>query len=96
MGVGQMSLVSRVVYVAETPQERRRRLALERAIKRRARARYAIQINLSGPNDGKIYPMCWLTFVCRSKEDAWDYLNKVNPMKFFPNARSASVEYIYT
>lgn len=78
----------------ETPQERRRRVGLESAIKRRLRALYRIQINLKGPNDGRIYPACSLPFVCRSKDEAWTYMEKVNPMKFFPNARSASVECI--
>lgn len=82
------------VYV-ETQQERRRRVGLEGAIKRRARTRYAIQINLKGPNDGKIYPMCWLPFRCATAADAWDYMDKIDPMKFFPNARSASVETIW-
>jgi hypothetical protein len=78
----------------ETVQDRRRRIELESAIKRRYRVRYRIQINLKGPHDGRIFPACSLPFVCSTKNEAWAYMEKVNPMKFFPNARSASVEFV--
>lgn len=68
--------------MSETSRERRRRIGLESAIKRRLRARYRIQINLAGPHDGKIFPACSLPFVCRSAAEAWEYMEKVNPMKF--------------
>lgn len=78
----------------ETPQERRRRVGMENVIKRRARARYRIQINLKGPNDGRVFPACSLPFLCATSDEAWAYLTKINPMRFFPNARSASVEFV--
>jgi len=79
----------------ETPQARRRRIGLESAIKRRARSRYRIQINLSGAHDGKVFSACSVPFVFTTKGEAWAYMEKINPMKFFRNARSASVEFVY-
>lgn len=82
----------RIESYVETPWERRRRIGLENAIKRRTQARYAIEIHLAGPSDGKIYPKVWLAFQFPTADEAWGYMEKINPMKFFPAARSASVE----
>ncbi len=82
-----------MTYV-ETDKERRRRQGLERAIKRRMRDRYAIEIQLIGPSDGKIWPKVWLPFLFPTSQEAWDYMKEVKPMKFFENWRSASVEYV--
>jgi len=81
--------------IVETPYERRKRISLENAIKRRARNRYRIQIGLSGPHDGTIFPACSIPFLFSTADEAWDYANEVNPMKCFPmNARSLSVEHV--
>jgi hypothetical protein len=76
----------------ESPKEHRRRVGLEHAIRRRANTRYRVQINLKGPNDGRVYPACSLPIVFVAAHEAWSYMEAVNPMKFFPLARSASVE----
>lgn len=83
----------------ETPQEKRRRVGIENAVKRRARSRYRIQINLHGdgvdriePRRPLVYPKCSLPFQFTTKCEAWGYMEKIDPMKFFPDARSASVE----
>jgi hypothetical protein len=79
----------------ETRQERRKRIGLENSIKRRARARYRIQVNLPG---GHVANGQWaaasLPFLCSTSQEAWDYIEKVNPFRFFPEARSLSVEYV--
>lgn len=77
----------------ETPQERRRRVSLENAIKRRATQRYRIQINLPrrDASDG-IWPAFSLPFQCTTPYEAWNYIRRTNPFKRFPEARSISVE----
>jgi hypothetical protein len=78
----------------ETTQERRRRVGLENAIKRRALARYRIQINLPGGHvAGGQWAACSLPFQCSTAQEAWSYIEKVNPFKRFPEARSISVEH---
>lgn len=81
-------------YPPETPQERRRRIGLESAIKRRARNRYAIQVNLHGPHEDGIWPRAWLPFTATTAAELWDYLERVNVFAAFPNARSISVELV--
>jgi hypothetical protein len=80
----------------ETPQERRRRIGLEAAIKRRARSRYRIQINLPRRDAGDgIWPAaCSLPFLCGTADEAWRYIELTNPFKRFPEARSISVEHV--
>ena len=84
----------REAYI-ETPKERRSRMELERGIKRRMKTRYRIQINLCGGHvaHGK-WAAASLPFFFVTAAEAWAYAEKINPMKFFPEARSLSVEYI--
>lgn len=78
----------------ETPKERRRRIGLENAIKRRNKSRYRIQVNLPGGHvAGGQWAACSLPFQCSTKEEAWAYLEKVDVFKRFPEARSLSVEH---
>jgi hypothetical protein len=80
--------------VSETPKERRRRIGLEGAIKRRFKSSYRIQVNLTGGHvAGGQWAAASLPFQCSTAEEAWGYLAKVDVFKRFPEARSISVEH---
>lgn len=78
----------------ETIPERAARFRLDREVRRKDKTRYAIQMNLCGPNDGKVFPKCWLPLKFLTAPDAWEYARKIPLFRVFPDAYSYSVERI--